>query len=234
MYGVVGLPLRELYRVCRTAGCTFPRGVRTARCWCPAPGLVPAVPVWDLLLGRSLELQHRLNTTQNEVSACVLHVMIMLNPKTQGCSGSLLVKLLYILFSMTHSPSMQPVGGCWVILGWKRYNLWVLPDRVQLMDEPLLCLWAVLFMLIPRFPTWLLQELTVRAGSAGIAGNAASKHPLEPVKDEGTVCVIDFWTLLSFRIFAFWQMQNKSKPVQEHRNGTFRLMKLYCVWQMGG
>lgn len=43
----------------------------------------------------------------------------------------------------------------------------------------------------------------MRAVTAGIAGNAASKHPLEPVKDQGTVCVIDFWTLLSFRIFAY-------------------------------
>lgn len=138
--------------------------------------------------------------------------MAMLNPKTQGCSGNLLVKLQYVLCSMTLSSSLQAVECWWIILRWKRCRLWAPPGPAQ--DEPLLCVWTALLSLVPRFPTWLLQELTVCAVTAG---NAPSKHPLEPLKNQGPVCVIDFWTLLSFRIFAYWQKQNKSKSVEEQK-----------------
>lgn len=103
-------------------GARFSEVLRTAHCWCPAPGLVPAVPVsaptcsWAGLWGLSTGWVH------SPRARClpVCYVMAMLNLKTQSCSGKLLVKL-YILFSMTHSSSMQAVRCWWVILGWKRW-----------------------------------------------------------------------------------------------------------------
>lgn len=41
-------------------------------------------------------------------------------------------------------------------------------------------------------------------------------HP-ELVKNKRSVCVAGFWTLLSFRVLAYWYQQNKSKSVGKQK-----------------
>lgn len=217
--------------VSRTPECTFLRGVENCTLLVPSPRTRPCCPCLSSHLlrpsgqvcGASALAEH---PPRNGASACVLHVMTMVNPKPQGCSGNLLVKLLYVLFSVTYSNSSQAVRCWWVILGWKRFHLWALPDKAQLMDEPLLCLWAALFRLIPRFPTW------VCAVPAGIAGNAAPK--LWNLWKTKALFVLLISGLCCHSGFSLTDRRKIKANLQKSRNGIFRLMKLYCVWQMGG
>lgn len=196
--------------------------------WCPAPGLsLLSLPELPLLLGRSVQPQPWLNTHPGGEICLCLTSGDNAQPKNSGLqwepSGKIAVNLLF--------NSMQAVGCWWVILGWKRTIICELfqPRCSSWMSLCSVfgdcCLgWSQGF-LPGSCRSWLCCHCWCCWEFQTTLWNPWKTKALFVLLISGLCCHSGFLLTDRSKIKAnLWKS----------RNGTFRLINLYCVWQMGG